>query len=219
MLEAPMQIIHQILQRRIVFIAIIVMAIGCILVAWTLATMLSQPGERTPSAVVFADETNPEDVEPFEPEPGSTEPTIVVAYITGAITAPDVYQLPIGARVKDLVIAAGGFVPTADTQAINLAVQLTDAEHIHIPYQNQQLPEVAINATQAEPPPAAGVINLNTATAEQFDALPGIGPAIAERIIAYRQENGPFATIDDLANVKGVGTALIEKIRPLVLIE
>jgi competence protein ComEA len=151
-----------------------------------------------------------------EPMPASAAAADVVAYVSGAVMAPDVYRLPALARVKDLVLAAGGFAPEADPAVVNLAAPLSDGAHIHIPRVGE--PVAAVGASPASPGDARGMIDLNHASAAELDALPGIGPAIAERIIAYRDANGPFRELGDLQRVDGIGNALIERIAPLVII-
>lgn len=140
----------------------------------------------------------------------------VVVYVSGAVQAPDVYVLPADARVKDVVLAAGGLTPEAAAAAINLAAPLADAQHIHVPSST----EAAAAPTGAA---AAGVagdtrIDLNRASAADLEALPGIGAAIAARIVAYRDENGAFAAVADLQNVSGIGPNLFDQIKDLVTI-
>jgi competence protein ComEA len=148
-----------------------------------------------------------------------TTPATLIVYVTGAVVAPDVYRLPAGARLKDLVVAAGGFLSDADAQAINLAAPLSDADHVHVPHLGEIATPATLDASSPESTGSTGsaaLINLNSASAADLDALPGVGPALADRIIAYRTEHGAFASIADLANVKGIGPALIENITPLI---
>lgn len=133
----------------------------------------------------------------------------LVVYISGAVAAPDVYRLPAGARVKDAVAAAGGLRPEAAAEGVNLAEPLSDAQHVHIP------------AAAAGPAPAAapggdGLLDLNGASAADLEELPGVGKVLAERIIARREEQGPYASVDELRDVTGVGAKLFEQIAPLV---
>ncbi|MFZ5916797.1 MAG: helix-hairpin-helix domain-containing protein [Chloroflexota bacterium] len=161
-------------------------------------------------------------------EPTSTpSPTLVPTpaplrvYVSGAVRQPDVYVLPPGSIVKDALQAAGGPADAADLNRVNLALALYDQQHIYIPRQDEATPAAPLPGS--EPPPVtvsgnetanlSGPINLNTATIEQLDALPGIGPAIAQRIVDYRQANGPFATPEDIMNVKGIGQATFEKLQ------
>jgi competence protein ComEA len=137
----------------------------------------------------------------------------VLVYVSGAVAAPDVYRLPAEARVKDLVLAAGGLAADADMERVNLAAPLSDGEHVTVP---------RIGAVTDEPAQASddgatgGLLDINAASAEELDALPGIGPAIAARIVEQREANGPFKTVEDLQEVKGIGAALFAKIAPLV---
>ncbi len=151
--------------------------------------------------------------------PGATDtpsrPSTVIVYISGAVGAPDVYELPSDARIKDLVLAAGGLSADADTEQINLAERLKDSEHIHVPRQGEVPAADAIVADAAGTAPG-GLLDLNTASASDLDSLPGIGQSFAARIIEYRTTNGPFTSVADLQKVKGIGTALFAKIAPLV---
>jgi competence protein ComEA len=142
-------------------------------------------------------------------------PSTVVVYVSGAVSAPDVYVLPLDARIKDLVLAAGGLTADADPERINLAERLKDSEHIHVPRQGEALDDAAVAADAAGATPN-GLLDLNTASASDLDGLPGIGKSFADRIIEYRTTNGPFTSVDDLQKVKGIGAALFAKIAPLV---
>jgi competence protein ComEA len=202
--------------------AFILLCLASVLIGWNavwiysgaLDTAIASPEQIQPELEPFADEQDePErDVQPTD------APAQAVIYVTGAIVAPDVYQLPADARVKDLVLAAGGLTADADSEAVNLAAPLSDAQHIHIPRRGEgaQLPEGAgASGEQAE---AGAPLNLNIASAADLDELPGVGLTIAERIVDYRKEHGPFQSVDDLANVKGIGASLLEKIAPLITV-
>lgn len=141
-----------------------------------------------------------------------TGPAELVVYITGGVRYPDVYRLPIGTRVKDAVLAAGGLRPDAAADQINLAAPLTDAGHVHIPLRSD--PAAPTNATTAN----QGLLNLNQASLSDLEELPGIGPAMAERIVARRTEEGPFRSVEDLRSVTGVGEKLYAQIAPLVTV-
>lgn len=153
--------------------------------------------------------------------PASTlEQGTITAYITGAVRAPDVYTLPAQARIKDLVIAAGGPTDDADVEQINLAEHLKDEEHVHVPHQGD-----VVEARTSDAPPGTHVatgagerININTASAAELEALSGIGKALSQRIIAYRMANGPFASVEDVLKVKGIGSALFDDIAPLITV-
>jgi competence protein ComEA len=154
-----------------------------------------------------------------EAEPQSTPPAVdAIVYISGAVQHPDVYQVPAAARVKDVVLAAGGFTEDAAAEEINLADRIADAQHIHIRRQGEQASEPAPTADEAADDSNDGLVNLNTASAADLDALSGIGPSLAERIIEYRTTNGPFQSVEDLQKVKGIGPALFAKLLPLVTV-
>jgi competence protein ComEA len=148
-------------------------------------------------------------------------PAPVVVYISGAVNNPNVYELEHDARVIDVVHAAGGLAEDADRDRVNLAAHIQDAQHIHIP----RIGETPVapsgpDAPQAQPATAgSGPVNINTASAAELETLPGIGPAMAQRILEHREANGPFATVDDLQNVRGIGPTMLEELRPLVRID
>ena len=139
----------------------------------------------------------------------------VIVYISGAVGAPDVYELPLDARIKDLVLAAGGLTADADPEQINLAERLKDSTHIHVPRRGEAPAADAVVADRADTA-QNGPLDINTASASDLDGLPGIGQSFADRIIEYRTTNGPFASVEDLQKVKGIGAALFAKIAPLV---
>ena len=139
----------------------------------------------------------------------------VIVYISGAVGAPDVYELPLDARIKDLVLAAGGLTADADPEQINLAERLKDSTHIHVPRRGEAPAADAVVADTADTV-QSGPLDINTASASDLDGLPGIGQSFADRIIEYRTTNGPFASVEDLQKVKGIGAALFAKIAPLV---
>ncbi len=126
---------------------------------------------------------------------------IVGINIKGEVNAPGYYELEYGSRVKDAILAAGGEKNSADLTMINLAMQLIDGEEIEIPSKLQTEEKVTV------------VVNINTADMYKLCKLDGIGESIAYDIVQYRAENGPFKTIDDLKNVKGIGKQKFDKIK------
>jgi competence protein ComEA len=149
------------------------------------------------------------------PEPTAT-PAPLRVYVTGAVHRADVYLVPAGSLVKDVIDAAGGATDDADLEQINLAVQVYDQQQIHVPRKGESVTPIA---APVDAPAGTGTVNINTASVEELDTLPGIGPAIAQRIVDYRTEYGPFATIEDITNVKGIGPATFEKLKGLITVQ
>ena len=142
----------------------------------------------------------------------------VFVHIDGAVVAPGVYELTGSLpRVNDAVMAAGGLAEDADTSALNLAAVLSDGEKIHVPRQGEAVAtEQASSGAASRPdagPSLSGVININTATAEELDSLPGIGPSTAAAIVEDRERNGPFASPEDLMRVSGIGEGKFSKLK------
>lgn len=141
-------------------------------------------------------------------------PATVVVHIAGAVAAPGVHELPVGARVVDAVQAAGGASEGAELDALNLAAPVVDGQRIHVP----RVGEVgtAVWPGSDHLPPA--LIDLNRASATELEELPGIGPAIAGEIVADRDRHGPFATVDDLLRVRGIGPAKLSALRDRAMV-
>ena len=144
-----------------------------------------------------------------EPPPAVEEPLPEKAfvYVTGAVKNPGLYALETGKTAGEAVEAAGGMIAYADTGAVNLADRAEVGAHIHVPYDFQGIPEN---------PAEAGKVSLNRADEKALTDLPGIGPAMAANIIAYRQEHGSFGSIEELQKVKGIGPAKFAKLKDLV---
>ncbi len=147
-------------------------------------------------------------------------PRQIVIQIVGAVKTPGVYCLTSGARAEQAVLAAGGLLPEA-AMTFNQAALLSDGQLIYVPREGEtpppesSPPQVSAGTAGA----SSGAVNINTATAEQLEALPCIGPALAQRIIDYRETNGSFRTLEELDLVKGIGPACIEQIKNLVTVE
>lgn len=134
--------------------------------------------------------------------------------VTGAVATPGVVTVPEGARLSDVASAAGGFAPDADLSRIHLAGRVGDGESVLIPSVS-----VASATTGNSTGNNAGtMLDINTATAEELEALPGIGEVLAGRIIDYRTSNGPFASIDDLTDISGISVRLVDQLRPLITV-
>jgi competence protein ComEA len=138
---------------------------------------------------------------------------VLLVDVSGAVVSPDVVRVPEGARARDAIQAAGGFTANAERSAVNLAAPLTDGSQLYVPLHGEAPPPLAA-APAARGPAVAGpssTLNLNTATAADLEALPGIGPALAERIVAYRGEHGPFRDAKSLTDVPGIGEKLLAR--------
>jgi competence protein ComEA len=152
--------------------------------------------------------------------PPSPEPTPTVrparVYVSGAVLRPDVYTLGPDSIVKDAILAAGGPTQDADLDRINLALPVVDGQQIYVP----RLDEGTLPVQPASRLPTVIVrVNINTADLMALDSLPGIGPAIAQRILDYREAHGPFSRIEDITNVPGIGPATLENLRDLISTE
>ena len=181
------------------------------LVALVVAAFALSPRGVTVERAV--EEVPQEELEPSVEEAAPAEVEKVVVHVDGAVAAPGVYELPAGSRANDAVAAAGGLVEGADTSALNLASVLTDGEKIDVPLEGEA------NATIAPAVPSVGSpVNLNTATAAELDELPGIGEATAAAIIEDREQNGPFASPEDLMRVSGIGEKKYERLEGLVCV-
>ncbi|HVM02968.1 MAG TPA: helix-hairpin-helix domain-containing protein [Acidimicrobiales bacterium] len=146
-------------------------------------------------------------------------PVPVTVHVAGQVVSPGVYALASGGRVADAVVAAGGAAAEADVEQLNLAARVSDGERVYVPRKGESppaatVPPAAGGGAKAATP--AGPVNLNTATAEQLDALPGVGPATSRAILAYRSSHGRFRSVTELLEVPGIGPAKLEALRPLV---
>jgi competence protein ComEA len=152
------------------------------------------------------------------PSPSETAPPLIV-HVAGWVAEPGVYELPEGSRVIDAIEAAGGAKRDAELAALNLAAPLTDGQQVLVP-----------RASDAVPPPGtapptgsattggATLVNINAASAVELETLPGIGEVLAATIVQYREEHGPFTSVDQLMDVSGIGEVTLEEIRDLVTI-
>ena len=167
-----------------------------------------------------------------ETQEESKEEEKIVVHITGAVNKEGIVELQEGARIADAIEKAGGTKENADIKNINLATILEDGVKVHIPtveetQANNENINVENNASSqintgtkeaASNTKTQGKININTATKEELDTLPGIGPSTAAKIIDYRKENGKFKNIEEIKEVSGIGDAKYEKIKELIII-
>ncbi|WP_258802226.1 helix-hairpin-helix domain-containing protein [Pseudarthrobacter sp. NS4] len=161
------------------------------------------------------------------PSPGDSAAGSVVVHVAGAVSAPGVVRLPAGSRLHEAIAAVGGGTPDADLNSLNLALVVEDAQKIHVPRRGEATP----GGPEAEGTPGAGAgaggaagtrtgskININTADAAELDALPKVGPVLAQRIVDWRTEHGAFKSIEELDAVDGVGPKMLEALLPLVTV-
>lgn len=154
------------------------------------------------------------------PAPTPT-PKPLRVYVSGAVVVPDVYELPSGSIVKDAVLAAGGLVEEADSAAVPMALTLSNGMQVHVPRLHDYVPTpIAVSVpllqtTSGSSAPLVGTVDINNASLEELEDLPGIGPAMAERIVANR----PYGAIEDIVRVKGIGEATFAELRDLISVQ
>jgi competence protein ComEA len=189
-------------RRRIGAGAIVVLVLGAFALTVGIGILRGSPGSA--ETVTAAP----------SPSRGTAPPAVVYVHVAGAVAVPGLYALPPDARAVDALAAAGGFASDADRGAVNLARTVTDGEQIVVPVVGAVPPPPA--GGNAAGPAGDGVVDLNSADAAALEELPGIGPALAERILAWREENGRFASIEDLLAVPGIGEKLLAGMRDQV---
>jgi competence protein ComEA len=146
----------------------------------------------------------------------SPSPSVtLIVDVAGAVREPGVYEFAEGDRVIDAIERAGGSLPKAELSLLNLAAPLADGTQILVPKAGPAVPGVVPGAT---PGSTGGLININTASATELEALPGIGEVLSATIVEYRTQNGPFTSVDQLEDVSGIGPATLEEIRDQVTI-
>jgi competence protein ComEA len=180
--------------------------------------------------------------EPIMLQPAPTKAPLAV-HVIGAVPRPGLYEFAEGVRVQDAIDAAGGLLAEANVDALNLAALLEDGQQLVIPYQDgreisSEGDTVDLPSSESDVPspdgsssdpsssetgssadiPNVELVNINTATLEELNALPSIGPTTAQKIIDYRTENGDFSTIEDIMNVSGIGPATFEDIKDLITV-
>ena len=161
----------------------------------------------------------------------NTTPQIITVHVAGAVKNPGVYRLKYGSRINDGIVAAGGATSAANLDVINLATVLNEGEQIYVPKRGEK-PHVITNRPQVGGAGGAGgaggvagaggaansavpqLININLASVVELEQLPGVGPATAKAIVAYREKNGAFLKVEDLLKVRGVGPAKLSEILP-----
>ena len=181
--------------------------------------LLTRGDDAAPVVIVAPEQTR-------VPQPTAVE---IRVQVSGAVLAPGVYTMAEGDRVMDAIAAAEGVQPGADLAAINLAQRVFDEAHYHVPSLGETpssplsvgTSSIADETRTVRIPqgrPVSPLVDINTAASEELESLPGIGPVMAGRIIAHRETNGPFATVDAVLDVSGIGPKTLESLRPLVTV-
>lgn len=207
----------------------VVLSIGLAWAAWSVFRARPEtlpdarpPTTLTPGAPVTQPSTgtgSSSGAQPSQATPGQTAGTVIV-HVAGKVRRPGLVRAPTGSRVADVLTLAGGPLPGVDLTTLNLARQVTDGEQILVGQPAPPGASSTASGTTSNPStaPADSPVNLNTATLDQLDALPGVGPVLAQRILDYRTQNGPFTTIDQLQEVPGVGPKKFDSLKPHVRI-
>lgn len=154
----------------------------------------------------------------------TSEPNAIVVHVDGAVASPGVYELAIASpRVRDAVDAAGGLAQGADTSSMNLALPLGDGQKVHVPFEGEAAGaeadssggDAVVGSVSSSMP---SLVNINSATAEELDSLPGVGPSTAAAIVEDRDANGPFPSVEDLMRVSGIGEKKFAKLRDYICV-
>ena len=193
--------------------------LGALALVVAAVLLLTRGNDTAPVVIVAPEQTQ-------TPQPTTVD---IRVQVSGAVLAPGVYAMTEGDRVMDAIAAAGGVKPGADLDAVNLAQRVQDEARYHIPLRGQTASAPPPAGTpgndagsgkaripQGEPAPAP--VDLNDASSQELQELPGIGPALAARIIAHREANGPFASVDAIQDVPGIGPKTLESIRSMVTV-
>lgn len=217
--------------RRHLLVVAAVLLVGALAGGYALTRSRAVPvQEPLPVQQAGAPAPAPVPAPPASPTPGaSASPATVRVHVVGEVRRPGVHTLPLGARVVDAIDAAGGLTPAARPGELNLAQLLTDGQQVLIGGGNRPGGEVRGGAAPAPGsagpssgsgggPAAGGKVNLNTATEAELDALPGVGPVTAQKILAWRSQHGRFSRIEELQEVPGIGPKSFADIAPLVTV-
>ncbi|WP_157432514.1 ComEA family DNA-binding protein [Aeromicrobium sp. Root472D3] len=199
-------------------LAVVAVAASVLLVWWLLA---GRPRTSEPVApLAFGSSAAPASTGAGAPPPTSG-PAELIVDVVGRVRRPGIVTLPKGSRVYEAIEAAGGLKGRVDTTTLNMARELTDGEQVLVGLDPVDAAAPAAGGATGGVGPGGGAaakVNLNTATAEQLDTLPGVGPVTAQSILAWRETNGRFTSVDDLLDVKGIGDATLAELRDLVVV-
>lgn len=209
--------VHPALLVGVIVVAVAVLV--CIGIGYVQATSAGQlsinhASEQHEASDIGSAETTSEGTE----DQTAAEPPLICVHVSGAVASPGVCYLPEGSRAADAVEAAGGFAEGAAEDSLNLARILADGEQL-IVARTDELAATNPSPGAAAPAPANAKININTATSEELQELDGVGEATAEKIIKEREENGPFATVEDIMRVPGIGEKKFEAMRDDITVQ
>ena len=186
--------------------------------AWWLVRAPVPPAESTLPLAAATGDPPSETLPTVPPPPVESSPSaasVVVVHVAGAVVEPGVYDVPAGSRVASVIAEAGGAASDADVDVLNLAAVVADGARVYVPTEGESFTAPVGESGGAEVAPV-GPVDVNRATAEQLEALPGVGPATATAIVTERDRNGPFASPSDLERVPGIGPAKLAAIVDLV---
>ncbi len=197
--------------QKVNYVGVVAAGLVGLAVFLTAILLLTGGEDDAPPVNIVAPEAKPGQA--GEPAP---RPDIMVQ-VSGEVVFPGVYAMESGDRLIDAIAAAGGIAPNADLSGVNLSKRVQDETRYHIPAMGEATPVVAREMTSAAKD-SGGLIDLNTAQDNELQTLPGIGPSLAGAILAYREDNGPFSSVDDVDKVPGIGPKTLDSIRPLVTV-
>ncbi|MFV0253735.1 MAG: helix-hairpin-helix domain-containing protein [Beutenbergiaceae bacterium] len=194
-----------------IVLAIAILALGLVAAGWF---ALNRPADPAPVPSVAPPVSAPATA----PTPSSTSQSgLVAVHVAGAVAQPGVVEVASGTRVVAAIEAAGGARPDADLDALNLAAPVVDGQQVYVPVVGEHLPSAGgangDGAGGAAPGTGSGLIDINSADAGTLESLPGIGPALAQRIVEWRDDHGRFDSLDALTQVSGIGPATVDRLR------
>jgi competence protein ComEA len=190
--------------------------LAAVLVALMLGGRFLLASDSSESAPVTAESVSALEIEDSIGDEGQPQ-DLVLVHVAGAVRRPGIYELPGGSRIHDAIRAAGGAKPRAALAQVNLAAPVADGQQVVVPTAGEpaDVSDGGAGADSSSPTPP---VQLNTATVAELDALPGVGPVTAQRIVEYREQHGAFASIDDLDAVPGIGPTRLEHLRELLVL-